>query len=133
MPDKSLSSVTDPSPSNDWQASLAEFAFTRVALMKHESREAGQLAAAKISQGIICGLFALFSWLCLIAGAIGALHHFTGVSWWLATLGFALLHAIVALCFLRKLRQKSAPLFPVTQAEFEKDRLWMQNLKTPKS
>lgn len=132
MLDSTSHSLPETSQPSEWKAALADFAASRVALIRLESREAAQVAARKTSQAICATSLAVIAWSCLIAGAIGALHHFTQISWWLAALAFGVLHALAALIFLNKLKQKSAPLFPVTKAEFEKDRLWMQSLKTPK-
>lgn len=132
MSDPAPSSLPETAHPTEWQAALADFAASRIALIRLESREASQVAVRKTRQAVLASGFALIAWTCLTAGAIGCLHHFTHCPWWVAALAFALFYGIAALVCLNKLKEKSAPLYPVTKAEFEKDRLWMQSLKTPK-
>jgi hypothetical protein len=122
-----------PAAVHDWQSAIAEFAASRIELIRLESEDAAQLAAQKTRDVILLTCAAVLGWLCLLAGLIGVLHHFTQWSWWCCALLFALIHAILAGIFAARLKRPGPPVFPLTRAEFHKDKLWMQSLKTPPS
>ncbi len=118
---------------DDWLSAVTEFTATRLELIQIEAQELGQATARKTANAIVLVVFSIVAWLCLIAGLIGALHHFTDWPWWSGALIFALVHALIAWRFVVRLKRPSAPAFPLTRAEFKKDQLWMQSLKKPSS
>ena len=119
---------------HSWQSALAEFVSTRVELIRLESQEAAKAAKKRTSLTITLAIIAAVAWLSFIAGIIGlADHYYTSITWWMAALAAAALHAIIAGILISKLKKPAPPLFTVTRSEFQKDRLWMQHLKTPKS
>jgi len=70
----------------------------------------------------------------LLAGSIGALSQLAGWSWFWSALAIGAIHIIIAASLLRKSSGAGTPLFPVTRAEFQRDREWIENLqKNPKS
>lgn len=128
------SSHTVPPPETAaWQSSLAEFLHTRIELIRLESRDAGTFFAGKACAVIIAVGATIMAWACLLVGLIGAAAHVFHTPWWICTLALGLLHIIILLVAAKKIRATSRPLFPVTRGEFEKDKLWMQTLKTPKT
>lgn len=125
---------SSPPDLHSWQSALAEFVSTRLELIRLESQEAAQVAKKRTSLTIILAVVASTAWLSFIAGIIGlASHYSSSITWWMAALAAAAIHAIVAGIFLSKLKKPTPPLFTITRSEFQKDRQWMQNLKTPKS
>jgi uncharacterized membrane protein YgcG len=128
-----MSEETPPTSSaslpEDWQSAIADFAATRIALIQIEARDAAQTAARKTAHAVTLAIVSLSAWLCLLAAAIGAFHHFAKRPWWEGALLLAILHLIIALRLAALLKRPAPPAFPITRAEFEKDRLWMQNLK----
>lgn len=120
----------DPS----WQSALAEFVGTRIELIRLESQEAAKVAKKRTSLTITLAIIASTAWLSFIVGIIGLVdHYYSSITWWMAALAAAGIHALIAIILLSKLKQPTPPLFTVTRSEFQKDRLWMQHLKTPKS
>jgi uncharacterized membrane protein YqjE len=118
---------------HSWQSALAEFVSTRVELIRLESQEAAKVAKKRTSLTITLAIIASTAWLSFIAGIIGLTDQYSSITWWMAALAAAALHAIIAGILISKLKQPTPPLFTVTRSEFQKDRLWMQHLKTPKS
>jgi len=118
---------------HSWQSALAEFVSTRVELIRLESQEAAKVAKKRTSLTITLAIIASTAWLSFIAGIIGLTSQYSSITWWMAALAAAALHAIIAGILISKLKQPTPPLFTVTRSEFQKDRLWMQHLKTPKS
>lgn len=118
---------------DNWLSALSEFTATRLELIKIESRDLGQMAARKTAHAVVLAVAGLVGWLCLLAGLIGILHHFTDFPWWSGALVLAFLHALLAWRFAALLKSPSPPAFPLTRAEFQKDQLWMQRLKKPDS
>jgi hypothetical protein len=124
---------TDLPPPNDWQTALAELVSSRMELIRLESTEASRIAAKKTSQAIVIAVCLAAAWLGFMVSITCLIHHYCKIEWWLITLILATLHFILALVFLSQLKQPSAPIFPVTRTEFQKDRLWLQRIKTKQS
>jgi hypothetical protein len=76
-----------------------------------------------------------FTWALLLAGGIAAISSATGCPWHWPAIGAAALHFVLALLLLRGGSAHTAtPAFPLTRAEFQKDREWIENFqKKPKS
>ncbi len=122
-----------PQEASAWQSSLAEFIHTRIELIRLESQDAGTFFAGKACAAIIAVCAAIMAWACLLVGFIGGAAHLFHTPWWICTLVLGLLHIIIGIVAAKKMRATSRPLFPVTRGEFEKDKLWLQTLKTPKT
>lgn len=122
-----------PAAVHDWQSAIAEFAASRIELIRLESQDAAQLAAQKTRDVILLTCAAVLGWLCLLAGLIGALQHLTRWPWWCCALAFSVVHAVIAAVVAARLKRPGPPVFPLTREEFLKDKLWMQSLKTPHS
>ena len=127
------SAAVESAAGADWQSTIAEFAATRIELIRIESQDAARTAAQKTREVVLLVGAGLLGWLCLLAGLIGALHHLTSWPWWAIALALGVMHVMIALRFAALLKRPSTPAFPLTRAEFHKDRLWMQSLKKPNS
>ncbi len=91
---------------------------------KEGARRAGLIAAA-------CGC-AVFAWALLLAGGIPLIAGLCGCSWSLVALGAAILHLVTGFILISLAKPSAGPSFPVTRAEFQKDREWIQNFHTTK-
>lgn len=122
-----------PLPSN-WREALLSLIASRVALIQLESKQAaGQSArrAAIIIAAVIC---AFFTWALVLAGGIAALSQWTSWPWFWIAISAAAIHLIAAILLATAAKSSDQPSFPVTRAEFQKDREWIENFqKTPKS
>ena len=122
-----------PLPSN-WREALLSLIASRVALIQLESKEAAALGARRavlIVAAVIC-LF--FTWALLLAGGIAAISHLTTWPWYWIALTAAAIHMAAAVLLAKTAKSSDQPSFPVTRAEFQKDREWIENFqKTPKS
>lgn len=123
----------DAIPSN-WREALLTLISSRVTLIQLETKDAARdtgRRAARLAGVLFC---AFFTWALLLAGGIAALSKTTGLPWYAVALALAALHLLMAIIFAKAARTPAAPAFPVTRAEFQKDREWIENFqKTPKS
>jgi H+/Cl- antiporter ClcA len=106
----------------------------RVALIELESKDlakAGVRCATLIAAA--CGCF-VFSWALLLAGAVSLVSEMTGWPWNRVALAAAALHLLAGIILVRRAKPAGESSFPVTRAEFQKDREWIENYqKTRKS
>jgi len=125
--------AAQPATVHDWPSAIAEFAASRIELIRLESQDAAQIAARKTRDVILLTCAAALGWLCLTAGLIGVLHYLTRWPWWSCALLFGVIHVILAGMIAARLKRPGPTMFPATRDEFHKDKLWMQSLKTPPS
>jgi hypothetical protein len=102
---------------------------SRIALIRLEAAEAAGHALKRVVSLVIVGVLCLFLWALLLAGGIGALAAITGWGWFWITLGAAGAHLVVIGGLIAYARRKAPTAFPVTRAEFERDRVWLDQLK----
>lgn len=120
-------------PSN-WREALLTLVASRVTLIQLESKDAARDAGRRAARIVAVLFCAFFAWALLLTGGIAALAKATGLPWYGVALAFAALHLLAAAIFAKAARTPAAPAFPVTRAEFQKDREWIENFqKTPKS
>lgn len=121
-----------PAPPPTWREALSALIGARIALLEFESkvvaRQAGKCAAKLLGATIA----AIFAWALGLAGAIAACAAATAWPWYWIALAAALLHAIAAVICLQLARASTPSPFPITRAEFQKDREWLVTLKTPR-
>lgn len=131
-------SDTDPTPMApppaNWREALVALVASRVALFEVEAKEAAKVAARRailLGAGLFC---VFFMWALLLAGGIAGLAHALGWPWYGLAMGAAVLHLGGAVLLAKVAQSPTPPAFPVTRAEFKKDRQWIENLqKTRKS
>ena len=73
-----------------------------------------------------------FAWALLLAGGIAALAAATRWPWHWFALAAAAAHALAAAIGFYLARSAARPAFPITRAEFHKDREWLDTLKSPR-
>jgi cytochrome bd-type quinol oxidase subunit 2 len=111
-----------------WLDSAALLVSSRIELIRLEARASARQSALRVAKIAAAALCLLFTWILLVAGGIGALAAATGWPWhWLA-IAAALIHLIAAFALVAR-RHTTEPSFPLTRAEFEKDRQWLETLK----
>jgi len=131
-PDASAEHRAQASAPAGWSEALGALVGSRIALIQLESQVAARQAGELVALIAAAALAAIFAWALLLAGTIAALAAVTAWPWhWLA-LAAAVLHALVAVIALRRARSAARPAFPITRAEFHKDREWLNTLKTPR-
>ncbi|MFD2255749.1 phage holin family protein [Luteolibacter algae] len=119
---------SDGIPTN-WKEALACLISSRLAIFQVESRQAAQTGVSKIIFLSIAGIAILFSWILLMAGAVGGIASVTALAWYHAAFIIAGIHILVAVIMILLGGRKTAPSFPLTRAEFDKDREWLNQLK----
>jgi MFS family permease len=124
----------DDRPEN-WREALMSLIASRIALIQLEARDAARQRARRVIGMIVAVICLFFTWALLLAGGIAAISSATGCPWhWLA-IGAAALHLLLAMLLLKAgPADPATPAFPLTRAEFQKDREWIENFqKKPKS
>lgn len=118
----------------NWREALMTLIASRISLIRLEARETARQSARRVVCVIAAVICLFFTWALLIAGSIGAIAVISGWPWhWLA-IGAAGLHFLAAMILAGAPSKPAAPAFPLTRAEFQKDREWIETLqKKPKS
>ena len=106
----------------------------RVALIQLESKDATREGARRAAlTAAACGA-AVFAWALLLAGGISLISESAQCPWNLVAIAAAVVHLLAGIIFASMAKPSSATAFPVTRAEFQKDREWIENFhKTKKS
>jgi uncharacterized membrane protein YqjE len=126
--------ASDPrTTSLDWKSAFAGLVSSRLELIRFEFKDASRVAIRSLILLAVFSLMSLFAWICLLAGIIGLTSHYTHGAWWIVALALFFLHCLAALLAMHLLAKKSPAVFPITTTEFQKDRLWLQSLKSQKS
>ena len=107
---------------------------SRIALIQFEARETARQRVKRVVCVIVAALCLFFAWILLLAGGIAAISSASGWPWhWLA-IAAAVAHVLAAVLLAGNSYKPSEPAFPLTRAEFQKDREWIENFqKKPKS
>ncbi len=112
-----------------WVDALACLVSSRIALIQFEARASARRATTRAAKIIAAALCVVFTWILLVVGGIGAVAAATQWPWhWLA-IAAALFHLAAALALTARGKPDEETPFPLTRAEFEKDRQWLETLK----
>jgi uncharacterized membrane protein YqjE len=118
-------------PPANWREALMVLIATRLALLELESKDAAKEAIKRIAlvaAACACGFFA---WALLLAGGVSLISKSSDCSWDLLAIGVAFAHLLAAIILVQTAKKSLPPAFPVTRAEFKKDREWIE--KFPKN
>jgi len=116
-----------------WTDALACLVSSRISIIQAESKDAAAAGMRKAVFAVVSALCVVSAWILLLAGAVGAVSAATPWAWYHVAFAAAGLHLAIAVIALLLAKGKSAPSFPITRAEFEKDREWLNRLnKKPK-
>lgn len=131
MPGSGRSTVSgeDQLP-GDWKDAIPSLIASRFGIIRIESKDAIEIAVRKLIL-LSVALFCLFAtWGLLTAGLIGVVSEHFKCPWYFSAFsvgGVYLLISLVVLVIIKK--SKKTETFPITRAEFEKDRQWLNQLK----
>lgn len=117
-------------PSN-WREAISCLVCSKVKIFQIEAKQAAGRAALKIGLLVVATFCFMGAWILLNAGLIGVLSVNSEWSWYDVTLGAAGAHLLIGVLLFLIVRSKSKEPFPVTRAELEKDRKWLDQLKNP--
>ena len=115
-----------------WSEALGALIGARISLIQLESKAAARQAGIYAALIAAIALATIFAWALVLAGGIAALAAATSWPWHWIALAAALGHALTAVICLGFVRSTRPPAFPITRAEFHKDREWLDTLKTPR-
>jgi len=121
----------NPLPSN-WREALLTLIASRTRLLQLESKQAAKDGARRVALLVGVVFCAFFTWALLLAGLIAAVSKAAAWPWYWIAIGTAAVHLAAALLFARAAKSQRAPAFPVTRAEFQKDREWIENFQKPR-
>jgi uncharacterized membrane protein YqjE len=115
-------------PTN-WGEALAGLVASRVAIISMEAKDATASALGRLVP-LVVGIVCLVGvWVLAMAGAVGAIAAATEWEWYHVAFAAAGIHLLIALIVLLAAKAERPAPFPVTRAEFEKDREWLNQLK----
>lgn len=119
----------EPEAPSNWLDALLVLMASRVTLMNLESKDAARNAGRRAVLLFCLASCLFFTWALVLAGGIAAIAELTGYAWYWIAMIIALVHLIAASMLGSAARKPGAPAFPVTRAEFEKDRIWIKKLQ----
>ncbi len=106
----------------------------RLDLIQIESKDFASELTRRGSWLLAASGCALFTWALVLVSGISIISQKLACPWDRIALGVAALHLLLGLFFARLAKPKSADTYPITRAEFKKDREWIENFqKTKKS
>lgn len=125
--------MEEASPAN-WIEALMALISSRIALIQHEARESANTGVKRVVRLVVAVICLFFAWILLLAGALGAIASASGWPWYWLAIAAAGLHLLVAILLASSCSKSGTPAFPITRAEFQKDREWIESIqKKPKS
>lgn len=116
----------------NWREAVMTLVATRVDLIRLESKELAGGFARKA--GFLAAAFGLlvFAWALMLAGVIALISDSTEWPWSWVAICAAIAHLLLATLLSKLASSPPKAAFPVTRAEFQKDRKWIENLHNPK-
>lgn len=122
-----------PSPPHaNWREALMGLIAARCALIQLESKEASEEAARRASLIAAACACTFFAWALILLGGISMISNFTGWHWDAVALALAIVHLLAGIVFAKFAKPSRNAAFPVTRAEFQKDREWIENFSKDK-
>ena len=112
----------------NWREALLVLVSSRVELIEMESKELAGIITRRVillGAALIC---AMFMWALLLVGGIACLCKTIGCPWHEIAIAAGASHLVVAALLLRVAKSRPTQAFPVTRAEFQKDREWIHHL-----
>jgi len=121
--------LADTELPEDWKAALASLASARLEMIRIEAKPASAAAACRI--GLLLGGFFGFlcAWVLVLIASVGAIAASTSWEWYHVAYALAGAHFLIGLILMLIMKAGKKVCFPVTRAEFRKDREWLNRLK----
>jgi uncharacterized membrane protein YqjE len=120
-----------PPPPRGWAAALLDLISARSALIEFEAAQASRRTARAAILLASAAMACAFGWLLLVAAGVFLLASATGWHPALVTLLAGFLHFAAAIALASAAKSAKLPAFPLTRAEFQKDREWLLSLQSP--
>lgn len=120
------------SPRANWREALLGLIADRVALIQLESKDASRSAAKRAALVASACACVFFAWALFLTAGVSILSKATGMPLSWVALGLAALHLLVGYLMAKSAKSSESPSFPVTRAEFRKDREWIENFNKDK-
>ena len=122
-----------PSPPHaNWREALMDLIAARFALFQLESKELSEQAAKRATFIAAACACTFFAWVLILIVGISMLSNFTGWRWDAVALALATIHLLAGIMFAKSAKDSGNAAFPVTRAEFQKDREWIENFSKDK-
>ncbi len=115
----------------NWKQALPCLVSSRIAIIQTEAKQAVGGAITKVIAAIFAAICLLVTWILIVAGLVGVIAANTHFKWYDAAFTVAGIHLLFAILLVLFIRSKPKESFPITRAEFEKDREWLNQLKNP--
>jgi uncharacterized membrane protein YqjE len=113
----------------NWREALAGLVASRAAIVSLEAKDAAASAIGRLVPLLVGVVCLVGVWVLAMAGAVGAVVAATEWEWYHVAFAAAGIHLMIALIAIMIAKAKRPAPFPVTRAEFEKDREWLNQLK----
>ncbi len=133
-PEEALQPESPPQdlPPANWREALMSLIASRLTLVELEAKEAGKEAARRGSSLAAAVGCIVFAWALLLAGGVSWIAKSIECPWDKVAIGFAVIHLLAGIILARLAKPSAATAFPVTRAEFKKDREWIENFQKTK-
>jgi hypothetical protein len=112
----------------NWLEALMSLIESRFALIQLEARQSARSNASRAIRIIAAAFCLVFTWALLLIGGISAIAESSDWAWHWVALIAAAAHLLAAVLLVISCKAAS-PAFPVTRAEFQKDREWIENFQ----
>ncbi len=116
------------SPAN-WREALVGLVTSRIALIQLESKDAARDGAKRAVLVLITLGCVFFGWILLLAATVSLIAGAFGWPWDRVALALGGIHLLVAFICLKMAKPSGNPTFPITRAEFQKDREWIEKFQ----
>ena len=123
--------MSSPKAPANWREALMALIASRVTLIQLEATDASKQTARRVSLISAACVCAVFFWALLLAGGISWVSEATGWPWNRVAIGVSALHLLAAIILAKAAKSPLEPTFPVTRAEFQKDREWIEKFQKP--
>ena len=119
-------------PFANWRVALMDLVAARLSLIQMESKDATRETTRRVALIAVASAAIFFAWALLLAGGVSLLSQSTGWPWSLIAIGLAALHLLIGFILSQSAKPSGSASFPVTRAEFQKDREWIENFNRNK-
>ncbi len=113
----------------NWVEAIFGLIESRASIITLEAKDAFGTGVSKLIPLVVCLFCVFLAWALTVTAAIGCLAAATEWKWHQITFAMAGLHVLIAVAALLVAKKRKPAPFPVTRAEFEKDREWLIQLK----
>lgn len=118
----------------NWKVAIPDLIASRIGIFRIEAGDATEVLTKKLIMLGVTVFCLIATWGLLTAGLIGWISAYFNVAWYFTAFSIGAIHLLIALTMINFIkRSKKIESFPITRAEFEKDREWLNQLKNRSS